>query len=286
MVVHPTRGVAVAAAFALALLGAGSASGDVSGSSSADGLTLTVATPGPVLSGVATNYTISVANVSPAAIPNVSAQFQLPAGMSLKAVPANCVKAIFGGNAGPASCSFGTLAPGAVASATVSITAASTGNFDIGSAALAEVPLPGTGGFEILDASLTLSVPVAPGPTDIQVTGSTNNGSPPLGSAFSYTFQVKDNGPQAASTVTFDDTLPATIGLTSFSSNVGTCTSGASPNSVHCDLGDLAVGQQATIVITAVPSATGAATNTASIAMAGPDTQTPNNMVGVTVQPR
>jgi uncharacterized repeat protein (TIGR01451 family) len=273
--------VASAAICAVAATGATSALGDVPN----DALTVTAATPGTVLSGVAASYTITVTNTSTATIPNVSAQFQLPSGMSLKAVPANCVKNLFGGNVGPASCSLGTLAPGAAASVTVSIVAASPGSFTIQGAALAEVPLPG-GGFQIISTPLTFSVLVAPGPTDLQVTGSSNNGSPPVGSAFSYTFQVKDNGPQGASGVTFDDTLPSTISLTSFSTSLGTCVAGAGPNSVHCDLGDLAVGQQATIVVTAVATATGAATNTATVGMVGPDAHPANNSVGVTVQPR
>ena len=40
-----------------------------------------------------------------------------------------------------------------------------------------------------------------PGPTDIQVTGSSSNGSPQVGSSFSYTFQVKNNGPLPAADV-------------------------------------------------------------------------------------
>jgi uncharacterized repeat protein (TIGR01451 family) len=276
---------AVAAVCLVASAGGTSALGDVGATPPPDALSATMTTPGTVLAGVAASYTITVANTTTAAIPNVSAEFQLPSGMSLKAVPANCVKALFGGNSGPASCSLGTLAPGASASVTVSIVATSAGTFTIQGAALAQVPLPGSG-FQILSTNLGFTVQVAPGPTDVQVTGSSNNGSPPVGSAFSYTFQVKDNGPQGASGVTFDDTLPATIGLTSFSTSVGTCVGGASPNSVHCELGDLAVGQQATIVITAVATATGAATNTATTGMTGPDTQPANNSVGVTVQPR
>jgi uncharacterized repeat protein (TIGR01451 family) len=270
-----------AAICAVAATGATSALGDVPN----DALSVSAATPGTVLSGAAASYTITVANTSTATIPNVSAQLQLPPGMSLKAVPASCVKNLFGGNSGPASCSLGTLAPGAAASVTVSIVAASPGVFTIEGAALAEVPLQG-GGFQILSTPLVLSVTVAPGPTDLQISGSSNNGAPLVGSAFSYTFQVKDNGPQGASGVTFDDTLPATVSLTAFSTSLGTCVAGASPNSVHCDVGDLAVGQQSTIVVTAVATATGAATNTATVGMVGTDTHPANNSVGVTVQPR
>ena len=117
------------------------------------------------------------------------------------------------------------------------------------------------------------------------MTGSSNNGSPPVGSPFSYTFQVKDNGSQGASAVTFDDTLPTTIGLTSSSTGIGTCPTGVTAGRVHCDLRDLAAGQQATIVIAATPTATRPVTDTASIVMTGPDTPA-NNTVAVTVQPR
>jgi large repetitive protein len=267
------------------LTGASAALGDVGATSSGDGFTLTMSTPGPVLSGVAASYTITVSNTSAAAIPSVTAEFQLAPGMSLKAVPANCVKNRFGGNAGPAACSFGTLAPGATAAATVSIVASTPGTDTIGAAVTGLIPIDGSG-FQVVDTSVDLAVPVTPGPADIQVTGSSNNGSPPVGSPFSYTFQVKDNGSQGASGVTFDDALPATVNLGSVSTTLGACSADAASSSVHCDLGDLGVGQQATVVITAVATATGPVTDTASVAMMGADTQPANNTVGVTVQPR
>jgi uncharacterized repeat protein (TIGR01451 family) len=127
-------------------------------------------------------------------------------------------------------------------------------------------------------------VPVSPGPTDIQVTGSSNNGSPPVGQPFQYTFQVKDNGPQGAYGVTFDDTLPAALTLTGVAASLGTCSSAG--DAIHCDVGTLGTGQQSNIVVTAIPTATGSVTDTATIAMTGPDTQPANNSVGVTVQPR
>jgi uncharacterized repeat protein (TIGR01451 family) len=126
-----------------------------------------------------------------------------------------------------------------------------------------------------------------PGPTDIQVTGSTNNGSPPVGSSFTYTFQVKDNGPLPASGVTFDDTLPPAIVLgSSLSASIGTCTPSAATNSVHCDIGDLPVGQQSVISFTASPTTTGTFPDTATIAMLGPSTQPAHESVTVTVQPK
>ena len=91
-----------------------------------------------------------------------------------------------------------------------------------------------------------LSVPVNPAPTDVQVTGSASTGSPPVGSDFSYTFQVKDNGPWPAPGVTFADTVPSTLGLIGVTSSLGTCSTVGS--TVSCDFGDMAVGSQANVI--------------------------------------
>jgi uncharacterized repeat protein (TIGR01451 family) len=282
------RALAVLGAAALvcvaALAGATAALGDVSATSSGDGLVLTATSAGPVVAGVAADYTFTVTNTNAVAIPTVNVDFQPPPGMSLQAAPASCVKNLFGGpSPALAQCSLGALAPGAVGAVTVGLVAATPGDDTIQPAALGLLPIAG-GGDQVLSASVSLTVPVSPGPTDVQVTGSSNNGSPPVGSQFSYTFQVKDNGPQGASAVTFDDFLPATMTLAGASTDLGTCTTTA--DRVHCDLGDLGVGRQATIVITAVATALGPVTDTASIAMAGPDTHAANDTVSVTVQPR
>ncbi len=63
----------------------------------------------------------------------------------------------------------------------------------------------------------------------------------------------------------------------------GTCAANAAANSVHCDIGNLDVGQQSNITFSATPTAAGAFGNTAAIAMTGTDTQPANNSVTVTV---
>ena len=57
----------------------------------------------------------------------------------------------------------------------------------------------------------SVNVAIAPAPTDIQVTGAASTGSPTVGSTYSYTFQVKDNGPWPAPGVSFSDTLPSVV---------------------------------------------------------------------------
>jgi uncharacterized repeat protein (TIGR01451 family) len=277
-------GLITAGAGLVALATASAALADISASWSDNGLTVSVSTPGPVLSGATDNYTINVTNTSTTPLPNVSAFVDLPDGLALKSVSANCARNPLGGNSQlVAQCNFGTLAPGAGGSAVVGLLAPTPGTDTLDVTGLYQLPTPG-GGLEVFSTPVTLNVPVSPGPTDIQVTGSSNNGSPPVGTSFQYTFQVKDNGPQGAAGVTFDNTLPASLTFVSVSASVGTCSNAG--NAIHCDVGALQTGQQSNIVITAIPTATGSVTDTASIAMTGPDTQPANNTTSVTVQPK
>jgi uncharacterized repeat protein (TIGR01451 family) len=180
------------------------------------------------------------------------------------------------------------LAPGASESATVSLLASAVGPYQIPFGVSALEPEPGEPGVSLgVGDSMTLAVNAQPGLTDLQVTGSSTNGSPPSGSTFSYTFQVKNDGPLPAAGVTFDDALPAPILLSGAATiDNGTCSANVVTNSVHCDVGNLGVGQQADITFSAIPTAVGAFANTATVGMTGADTHPANNGFTVTVQPR
>ena len=119
------------------------------------------------------------------------------------------------------------------------------------------------------------------------MTGSSNDGSPPVGGSFNSTFQMKDRGPVPAAGVTFDDALPASILL---------------GGTVTVDDGDmqyqrchqlrsrryrhLGVGKQLDITIAAMPTAAGVFADTATVAMTGADTYPPNDVFTVTVRPK
>lgn len=105
-----------------------------------------------------------------------------------------------------------------------------------------------------------------------------------MGSAFSYTFQVKNNGPYTDDGVTFTDTLPAALPVLSVSATNGvTCQ--VSGQTVSCAIGSMAVGSQAVVVIgTAAPLTPQTITDTASVATTTPDKNLANNSISVTVQ--
>jgi uncharacterized repeat protein (TIGR01451 family) len=235
---------------------------------------------------VASIYTLTFTNTTTSTTTNVVAVGSLPSGMTLKSI-GNCAR--LGGNQSTSfNCTMPNLAPGASESATFSILASTTASYDIPFGVAAAIPDPNTpGASDIIGDQATLTVNVQPGPTDIQVTGSSNNGSPPLGGTFEYTFQVKNNGPIPAGGITLDDPLPASIQLVGNPTiDVGSCTTNIVLNSVHCDIGNLGVGQQSTISLAATPSASGVIANTATIDTTGIDIHPANNSVTVTVQPK
>jgi uncharacterized repeat protein (TIGR01451 family) len=281
------RGLLAAIAPIAALLAVAPAASAESASSSSG--TLSASVPAPVVTGVPSTYTITVTNTTSRPMASVVAGAQLPSGMTLKGVGVECGRTNRPVVQNTAFwCGFPDLAPGASASATVTLLASTATTYDIPFTMSATQPLPGVpGASTVAQDAVTLPVNVQPGPTDIQVTGSASTGSPVVGDVFDYRFQVKNNGPQAAYGVTFDDTLPTAILLGSdLTTDNGVCSPNYATGAVHCDIGTLGVGQQSNIVFSAQPTAPGAFGDTASIAMLGMDTKPANNNSTVTVQPK
>lgn len=95
---------------------------------------------------------------------------------------------------------------------------------------------------------------------------------------------MKDNGPWSVGDVNFSDSLPTQVTFVGLSTSNGSSCAQAG-GTVSCDLGGLAVGQQANVVVTVLaPSAPSTFTDTATVTPDVSDTQPSNNSVGVTVQ--
>src|SRR5262249_28080367 len=155
---------------------------------------------------------------------------------TINVVPAGCFKI------GPSilDCSAVPVAPGGSVTYHPQVTPATAGTVTYGA-----TDLTVDGGSMSTQQDVVDTETAAPPPTDLQVTGSSNQGSPPVGTPFTYTFQVKNNGPFAtAGSASFSDALPTDLTLSSVTTDTGSCTS---DTTVSCDLGNLAVGAQATI---------------------------------------
>ena len=135
---------------------------------------------------------------------------------------------------------------------------------------------------------------VAPTATDIQIKGAASNGTPPVGSPFSYTFEVKNAGPWGTyGGSTFIDTLPASLAYVSASvsplSALKALSCSAQGQTVICPLNELQNGGtsgQATITLTVIASGSPQQiANTASVSTLFPqtDSNSANNSATVTV---
>jgi uncharacterized repeat protein (TIGR01451 family) len=94
-----------------------------------------------------------------------------------------------------------------------------------------------------------------------------------VGSPLSYTVTVTNLGPGSATGVALSDVLPAGV---TFGSATAPCSAPVG-GTVACNLGVLASGGSATVVIVVTPNAAGAITNTASVSAGGVDPNTANN---------
>jgi uncharacterized repeat protein (TIGR01451 family) len=177
-------------------------------------------------------------------------------------------------------CPVPGIAPGGSVSVTVTATPQVAGDLHltVASAATNSAGITTPTGTDLV-------VPIAPAPTDVQVTGAASTGSPAVGSTFTYTFQVKDNGPQPAAAVTFSDGLPPAVTFVAVTSSSGSCSEAS--GQVSCALGDLAVGGQANVVLSVrAPATPQTITDVAAVAEGVADRQPSNNSVAVTVQAR
>jgi uncharacterized repeat protein (TIGR01451 family) len=238
--------------------------------SSPGSLALTMEAAAPLVQGTFTPYTVTVTNTTADPITfNVGLDFP---DTTVTALPAGC--ASLGGGTPLFVCSNLSLDPGATLVVQAQIRPNVAGSLTYGASVVGST-FPSNSATDVVD--------VAPAATDVQVTGSSTNGSPPLGSAFTYTFQVKNSGPFATfGGVSFTDGLPASLTFLDVSSDVGTCSGGAT---VSCALGDLPVGSQATIkILVQAPPVSQTIANTASVAIGQQtDRQLANNSVTVTV---
>ena len=95
-----------------------------------------------------------------------------------------------------------------------------------------------------------------------------------VGQPAGYQIVVSNAGPESATQVVLDDVLPNGLTLGTMTWSQGFCSGVAT---VHCDLGNMAAGASATVLINVTPTATGTRTNTATVQALGFDPTPSNN---------
>jgi len=147
------------------------------------------------------------------------------------------------------------------------------------------VPYGATSGAAGISAT-NLSVTLSPGPhsapicTDLAITKSGSPNPVLQNQTLTYTLTVTNNGPQTATGVVAEDTLPPQVTYVSSSSSQGTCSTTASI--VTCNIGTMLSSAMVTITITATAATPSQAVNTAVVNSATPDPLLGNNTATVT----
>lgn len=196
--------------------------------------------------GGTVTFAAAVRNRGPAPATNVVLTETLPAGTTfVSSLPSqgSC------SGSGPVSCTLGTLASGATATATVVVTATAAGRPVVTAQVAATETDPSPG-----DNQRSVATTVRGATADLRLDLVASPHELAAGGNVTYTARVRNAGPDAASGVTLVDTLPAKTTLVSATASQGSCT-GSGP--VSCALGALPSGASATATIVAATTVPG-----------------------------
>ena len=163
-----------------------------------------------VVAGGTVNYTITVTNSGPSTASNVVVKDNLPAGATFQSASGSYVT-----NSGVVTWSGMTLAKGATASYTLTLTAPVSGAFVNTALSTSDTPDSNTNNNNGSAASSKVTTAVTPS-ADVIVLLS-GPGSSPLGSNIVYSITVSNAGPSTASNVIVKDTLSPLLAFSSAS---------------------------------------------------------------------
>jgi uncharacterized repeat protein (TIGR01451 family) len=247
----------------------------------------------PLNFGSNETFTATVTNTGTASAENVRLTDTLPVSC-IAYLSSSTSQGICSATGHIVTCTFGAMAAGATATSAITVSqsepvgstvtnSASVQIFDANGNPVSD-PTPA-------DDSTNISVMVVSGlppvKTDIQVAGSSNNGSPRAGTAFILTWQVKNDQDQTANGVTFTNSLPSDLTLEGISTTLGICNRsiGTAGATVNCSMDGLAKGQTQVISLNvSAGPALGNVSDTGSATFTGSDTNPANNTFTVTVK--
>jgi uncharacterized repeat protein (TIGR01451 family) len=249
-------------------------------------MAISITGPATINSGGNATYTLTVNNLGPSFAPQVTVVDFVPAGATfVSGTPSQGACAILGSQF---QCNLGAIVANGSATVTVTLnvtsaitnTATVNANDAAGNPVSDPSPVNNTANF---NTSLTV-----PGTTtDLQITGSPQNGGPTSGVATTdtITWQIKNAQNQVANSVIFTATLPAGLPFNSVTSSIGACTGPAIGNggTITCNASTIAGGQTMIVTVNFSVPAAGSFSSTGNVSFNGTDTNTPNNTFAVTI---
>lgn len=203
--------------------------------------------------GSPASWTVVVANNGPSTATNIRLADLLPA--PLQVVSARPLQGTCTGT----SCNLGTLAAGAstqvviVARSDAALAGRTLTNVAVAAARQPELRL----GNNVATAAVTFSA-VPPLPGDVRVTKTADTGQVSVGGQVTYRITATNVGPGTASSAIVTDTPDPGLQIVSVTPSQGTCSAGTP---IICDVGPLAPGASATVVVVARATAPGSLRN-------------------------
>jgi uncharacterized repeat protein (TIGR01451 family) len=223
--------------------------------------------PDPTLVGGSLTYTVAVTNNGPSTASGVTVTNVLPLSVNVLSVtPSQGFATIFGN---VVVCNFGSVTAGNRATADIRVAPTAQGTIvaTATASALQADPFP---------ANNTATATTTVGPAaDLAVTFGDFPDPVVVGSNWTYTVTVTNRGPNAASAVVLNTTLPAGVTLVSTNTTQGTLS--RSGDTVTCNLGNLAVGGGATITMVVKSASSGVFNASVAAAAAQADPNPANN---------
>jgi len=234
--------------------------------------------PDPVGAGQTLTYTLGVTNNGPSNAPSVSVTDNLPSGVTYQsATPSQgtCSQAT-----GTVSCDLGAVASGAGATVTIAVVPPVAGTLSNTAGVAGSQSLDQNSSNDSATATTTVK-----GVVDLSITNTDGPDPVDVGKQLTYTIKVRNVGTAAATGVTVNDPLPASVTFVSATTSVGTCFQSV-PGTVTCAVGNLAVGATANVKIIVTANTAGTVTDTASVDSDQIDATPANNSATATTTVR
>lgn len=215
-------------------------------------LSLVKVGPATATAGENATYVMRAFNNGPSTARNVTIADTLPAGvevLSVSAIGANCVAGVPGDPLQPATCGFGSLAPGAVTSdmrITVRVLPDTLGTLHNAARVSSDTFDSANGNdLDMVDTTVQAVADV--------VAGITDSPDPVVaGTPMSYRIQVSNTGPSTARNTAVTNELPGWLTLTgtTVENGEGVCALvNGVPNAVECQVGALDPGEYRVVVV-------------------------------------